>query len=606
MAGLSADKASSFEGEVRTAIQKTLKRHNQETGIFVHGMRSATVHWARAAPVLSSCFRKFWETGVVAGNATDMKDLGDCGYGRVNPLFAISSAPSGEFAVHYGTDPLLGFHLASAFDDESSSEQDLRNKVVTLAKIQFLDWCTVLKNHFSESSSKSREGIHLSMEAHGIEAFGLDRPLDRGLFDIIETSNLADHVGMLNVLPAIVPLLSRRVTSVMFTNTLLRATEDVPAALPALLCSDVATMSLILGLAPTAYLLPYTVDAVGLEAALDLTASKNTGRQSQYHMGISWRIASFGDSVQVQNGSASYDRLCFQFDQLARYFFQLYVTMFSYEDVGSMLGSMMRQMRSPLSVDLRHYNRMTFVIFLSLARNRVQTEWNSFMTRLLDMIQTDRRLLVGSNSVQELYLLLHLFGLFTSDVLQQPPRNIGRTPYGQPRTCLADTGLLGREDVPPIVYLALTVPRDKLAVFTKDKDPRGTPGLHVSVWGIQQGFDNSYFAIQCFFGQLKARSDDCYACDVIPDNRGWQGLANLIVTCAVPTWGLLLGPKAHIRVALTISSTPSTCHYLPKLGIHMSVFECGLDDLNLRILTEPPGMGILARKLFESTKFPSL
>lgn len=338
MAGLDADKASSFEGEVRTAIQKTLKRHNQETGIFVHGMRSATVHWARAAPVLSSCFRKFWETGVVAGNATDMRDLGDCGYGRVNPLFAISSAPSGRFAVHYGTDPLLGFHLASAFDDESSSEQDLRNKVVTLAKIQFLDWCTVLKNHVLSRTLQIKvfcgdalrfcyelQAFHSSanlvpkvVRAYTspwrpteLKLFGLDRPLDRGLFDIIETSNLADHVGMLNVLPAIVPLLSRRVTSVMFTNTLLRATEDVPAALPALLCSDVATMSLILGLAPTAYLLPYTVDAVGLEAALDLTASKNTGRQSQYHMGISWRVASFGDSVQVQNGSASYDRLFF-------------------------------------------------------------------------------------------------------------------------------------------------------------------------------------------------------------------------------------------------------------------------------------------------------
>ncbi|KAJ6126295.1 hypothetical protein N7471_010788 [Penicillium samsonianum] len=121
MAGLDADKAASFEEDAREEIQKTLKRTHEEDVIFLQGVRSATVHWVRALPVLSSCFRKFWETGVVAGNATDLHDLGEGGYGRVNPLFAISSAPTGKFAVHYGSDPLLAFHLASAFDDETCS-----------------------------------------------------------------------------------------------------------------------------------------------------------------------------------------------------------------------------------------------------------------------------------------------------------------------------------------------------------------------------------------------------------------------------------------------------------------------------------------------------
>ncbi|CAG8905060.1 unnamed protein product [Penicillium nalgiovense] len=574
MAGLDADKAASFEGDAREEIQKTLKRNHEEDVIFLRGVRSATVHWARAMPVLSSCFRKFWETGVVAGNATDLHDLGEGGYGRLNPLFALSSAPTGKFAVHYGSDPLLAFHLASAFDDETCSEQGLGTKIVALAKFQFSEWCTALKSDalrlcYELQVSQSKANLIPKLvraytspwSSTELKLLDLNGPLERRLFDIIETSNLVDHVGMLNVL-----------------LHLLRAAEDITAALPALLCSDVAAISLILGLSPSVHLIPYTASAAGLEEVLGLTASENTGRQSQYHMEISWRVPSFGDSIQAHDCSAFY-QLAYQFDQLARYFFKLYLTMFSCEDMGSMMESMMRRSRSPLSVDLRHYNRTTFVILLSLTKKRVQTDWTSFMTCLLGMIQADRQLLVGAT----------VFRLC-------PPHRVVRTPYGRPRACLAGTGLLGREGAPPIVYLALTVPRQKLDIFMEDKDPRGTPGLYVSVWDVEQRFDNSFFAIQCFFGQLKDRSVDNSICDVIPDHHGWRGVADLIVTCAVPTWSLLLGPREGIRIALTVSSAPSTCHYIPKLGIRMAIFECGLDSRNLRVLAEPPGLNCNPKK----------
>ena len=253
----------------------------------------------------------------------------------------------------------------------------------------------------------------------------------------------------------------------------------------------------------------------------------------------------------------------------------------------------MHQVKSPPAVDLRHYNRMTFVGLLFLARNRVSTDWSPFIMYLLDMIQADKSLLVGSNSLQELFVLLHLFGLFTTDVLRQPPRSVGRTPYGQPRPRVADSGFLECEDLPPIVYVALTVPRHKLEVFTQESDPRGTPGLHISVSNlsnIRQGFDNSFYAIQCFFGQLRTRQNDHTTCDVIPDDRKWQGTADLIVTCAVPTWSLLLGPKKDIRIALAVSITPFTSHYISQLGSRMNVYECGLDSHNLQILSGPPGV----------------
>lgn len=328
MAGSNATEAASFECKTRDAIKMMLQDNHLENAIFPNGIRSATVYWARAMSVLSSCFRKFWETGVVAGNLADILDLGEGGHGRVNPLFAISSAPTGRFAVHYGTNPLLGFHLSSAFDDEACPEQELMERIVTLAKSQFWEWCTAMKNQINSSTLHIRFFCGDALRfCYGLQTFRdsaipipkivqaytspwsstelvlLDlawpTSTERKPFDIIETSNLIDHVGMLNVLPAVVPLLSRRATSVLFTNSLLRAAEDITTVLPTLLCSDVTTTSLILGLAPTAHLFPYTPYAVGLEEVVDHMASKDTGRQNQYYMGISWRIPSFGDAIEA-------------------------------------------------------------------------------------------------------------------------------------------------------------------------------------------------------------------------------------------------------------------------------------------------------------------
>ena len=213
------------------------------------------------------------------------------------------------------------------------------------------------------------------------------------------------------------------------------------------------------------------------------------------------------------------------------------------------------------------------------------------ITSLLDRVESDRRLLVGSNSVQELYVLLHLFGLFYTEVLQHPPREIGMTPYGRPRPPSADPGLLGRSDVPSIVFVALTVPRERLEVFTnQDRNTVGTPGLHLSITNMDQGFDNSFFPIQCFFGRLLSVVNDDSICNVLADDRGWGGAADLIVTCAVPTWSLLLETRSSLKVALTVSSTPATSQYIHKLGLHMTVFASGVDDGKVRFLREPPGV----------------
>jgi hypothetical protein len=104
---------------------------------------------------------------------------------------------------------------------------------------------------------------------------------------------------MLNVLAPVIPLLAHRITSVLYTNSILRAAEDTTATLSTVLCSDVASTPLIFGLTPTTQILPCTFDALGIEAVIDLMTLKEVDRR-QYYVSMAWRIPNFGDCVQAQ------------------------------------------------------------------------------------------------------------------------------------------------------------------------------------------------------------------------------------------------------------------------------------------------------------------
>lgn len=115
-------------------------------------VRSAGAHAARAAEVMATAYRAYWTTGVVGGNEEDVAALEPSGRGRMNPLFANSSASNGDFAVHYGSDPLNGFHLAQAFNIPASAKGlDTISRLVTLAKLEFREWCDGLVRHLEAS-----------------------------------------------------------------------------------------------------------------------------------------------------------------------------------------------------------------------------------------------------------------------------------------------------------------------------------------------------------------------------------------------------------------------------------------------------------------------
>ncbi|KAI5195913.1 hypothetical protein E4T38_08776 [Aureobasidium subglaciale] len=541
------DRTTQEDAQTRKVIKSMydVKSNTKDGPItIIHGTRSAGTHGLMAAPPLNVAFHDFWKTGVVAGNNEDVSALGRDGGGRVNPLMSVSPIASKNFDVHYGSDPLIGFHLAEAFDLSTAANAE------SLARL--------VKSQFSATK-----------------------------FDVIDISNVIDHVSLLNIMPATVPLLSNASASVLYTESLLQGGKEPEKLLATLLHSDVSTSSLLFCIAPVGHLLGTTTDSSHIEQLLEVSSrSHEEGRQRQFRVRILWRLATQGDCFVTSSTSFHACRLQMDPQELASFFMQTYLAMFrEAEDIGIRLKVMRRKLTTPLLGDIGFYSRVSLVTLLSTARRTFSTDWKTCISALLNMIETDRSLIVSSNSLQELYLHLHAAGLFSVETLEEDPR-ARPNPWGKMRPP-GESGLLGRHSVPPIVHVALIVSRRSLSVFTDQAVDRvGTPGLRLSVHNGMK-FENCFFAIDTFFGSFERGSDDGGS-RIIEDHAGWTGDADLIVTCAVPTWPLLLDRRQDLNVSLVVNTSPATAQYTQKLGFTMRVFTANLDSKRVRILVQPP------------------
>jgi hypothetical protein len=591
--------------EVRHAIKSWYDRYIVEQDgprIVLNGVRSAGAHGHLAGDTLNKAFHSFWETGVVAGNSLDMATLRQDNGDRVNPLMAVSSF--GSFNVHYGLDPLIGFHLAEVFDLPQTPNETM-NSLAHLVKSQFSGWCY----EFASSVASSRVSImhhcgdavnfsHALQAVQGsatLSAFTYlytkpwsSAPLDLppGMvtrYDVIDTSNVMDHVGLLNLLVATVPLLSGRRDSVLYTESFLEGAQESEKTLETLLHSNVTMSSLLFGVAPVGYLLGTMTDTTHIEVMLDLSVRSTRGHLKEYRMRIPWKRAAQGDNLVPTIEPLPY-RLDMDPHELASLFMQTYLSMFrEAEDLSLMAQVAERKRTHPLAGDLGFYSRLSLVALLASAKRSISTDWRKCIDALIQMIKDDRALIVGSASLQEFYMHLHLSGVWHAHMLEGDPR-ARKSFYGGPRPA-GEPGLLGQQSLPGFIHVAMVVPRSKLAVFTdRHIDRVGTPGLHLNECTGE--IVNSFHAIDVFFGRFE--SDAIDTAKVIEDASGWSGTSDMIVTCKVPTWGLLVGRRQDLRIELVINTSSGALNYYSDLGSRQTVFSANLDSKNIMILTQAP------------------
>ncbi|KAJ6624931.1 hypothetical protein B0H10DRAFT_1783805 [Mycena sp. CBHHK59/15] len=548
--------------------------------------------------ILSDHFYHYWKTGIVSRATTDIAAAT-----FINPTFVYSDSFTPSLVgdgctVHYGSYPLQSFHLASTFFSSSATKEITEEMLVACAKLQFQEWCHTFEATLSSSpqtkvvirflagdalafchtlshlrnTSATTAGLYVSPWK------GAELVLDGGDYDdnscaptsfnVIDTSNIADHVGLLNILIVTVPLLVQDSTSVLYTEILIKKARRsaTTSNFIQLLCTDIPAFGLLFGISPTGNITQFTSNSQ-LHDIL-------TG--DAYRERIAWKVPYLAD-LTVSDGdvvvSSFPDTLA-----LANVLFRIYQQMFADEETEGLLN------HSRIAESIVHYNRGTFVALLALVKSKVQTEWTAVMENLIQLLQNDRKLILGTNNYQELCCQLYLRGVYCVEALDPQRAFVVEI--------VRRAGLFkGWEDVPPVVCLVLVVPRNKIKGL-EDMHPRklASPMFQCEVRG--RTFHNIFSCVQAILGTLSIRGSG-YDCEVsiTEDAAGWSGTSPLVISVFVPAFNLVFD-RTETRISLGLHSTPDSSRLALSgklLGPMLTLFTADVKDKTaVHVVTNRP------------------
>ncbi|KAL4262904.1 MUB1/samB family protein [Pleurotus pulmonarius] len=554
--------------------------------VHVNILRSTGIALPEALSTGEGQVDRFWTNGTTYTADTTISNAQ-----LPNPTFCYSLAGS-SFAVHYGTHPLAGFHLAPAYVPLEGNRRPKKDTkptfegLVKFARGEFGRWGGALRRFVSSNSIS----ISLFCGDVGVFSASLQRYIENGdvgasiqggiggspvlneqlyppyakqrsskLFDVIDTSNLVDHIGLLNVLSSAIPLLRRTSNAVLVTEALHPKGEDPSMAFLSQpeLGGNATTMSLLLGISPLGTVSGLTTYSNRHEMMFLIS---NSSDPSQFHERTAWRRTAISSDPQ------SYT-LGISVPHLATLLFHVYQNMFVGENHATILA---RMSLSPMRSDRVRYVRGSFAALLRVIQARFAiSTWNSAVTLLLDKIVRDRDILMGMNYFQDLYCNLHFHGVYTP-------------PEASPNYLSTQVDGLelfrGWSTRPSITSIVIQVPRQKLKPL--EESEYLTPVLYCDTYGGHNNTSNAVFSsVKAAFGKLDIEgSGENKVLLVHKDPLGLQGTSDFIVWFRVPT-ALVLGVSPFLqKVCLTVRSEPATISLVPQLGLALHLFSTTIDD----------------------------
>ena len=592
-----------YDRQIKSNIQKSNEARaafGAGSGLILTGYRSAAPLSVYSMEDLPDLHKHYWDHGTTDGDVGSL-----VGSTEPNPMFY--SMTGFASTLHYGSDPLLGFHLATAYAPlklASSLRYDPSghpnvHKVVQAARLQFREWTKSFKNHASHNltlrffagdavafcHTLQHEPIaHEDITAHWYRnSYQLERlVLDRDeystkgkapiLFDVIDTSNLVDHLGAINVLVATSALLKNSISATLYTETLVKKENSHKALIDKLFCGHLPTISILFGLFP----LEYWTNATAISTADErmLAAVFGTTEKGQMHSRLAWKRTlgvSEGMSEVIVTQLIKFNGL-----DLAHILYQVYREMFQHEDKEKLFSKF--DILTLQNTSIVHYHRGSFAAFLCLVKSRVSVDWSTVMDALLDLVEHDSTILMGGNYIQELYLYLHLLGVHSMVTFQPSFIHTGQS--------RAAEDFRAWNEIPAAVCVTLKVPRAKLLVFTKlPISQLGTPIVHCILQSPStytgRPWQNIFAAVHLTFGTIStsgSRNSASYDVHIAEDKKAWTGNSPLNVSFYAPTWIILQEPR-NAKIAFGIQSTPdSTRAFLQSLGYEMNVFSTTLGD----------------------------
>ncbi|KAG2344363.1 hypothetical protein BDR05DRAFT_931827 [Suillus weaverae] len=596
----SPSEAKTFE----SAYAADVKASKAKVKFVLTASRAAGPLSMYALKMAGDHYNIYWKTGICSAVPKRPSEVS-----HPNPTLAYSMVGD-KFAVHYGTDPLSCFHLAEALVPAVGSarhpEQVTLKDVINVCKTQFSRWCTSISKvlHSQGPSSLSPliircfVGDALSFckalcyyrttkststpfpvapwnsaciifdpDAYGT---GMQSPVPT-TFNIIDTSNLLDHVGVLNILVVTSPILQHTPSATLYTEGLSRSSPEDTLAQQ--LCGDIATIGLLLGLIPVSFISQFTNRSNMHELFMQLVQEDVT----QNHERLAWKLLGGAEKDVID-----LDRpIDIAPEQLAGVLFNIYIDMFFHQNLERRMTMIKRSSSSIKIYGDIHYHHCAYAEILGVVKRRVITEWVPTMNMLHDKILGDRTLSIGINYYQDLCCQLHLLGVFTVEWMSlKKVQEVYRSRFERP--------LVFRDwkTLPQTVCVVLVVPRACLQPFLPALDETGAPVLQCDIRGVTTS--NAFSCINTVFGNVKIRGKgDGKTAAIEEDATGRSGTSPLVVWFWVPSVVFL--NQHQLSVVLSVQPTPATCISAMRLGFDLSLFRADMGDKKLvHILRQRP------------------
>lgn len=599
-----------FKGQqdkLRHGLRKARDIQNDLVGnaTVYSGLRSAAPRADAALDDVDAAYKTFWKTGSSRQHQKEKPT-------NYNPMF---STIDPRYVLHYGTDPVIGYHLATKYigllGDSSLKPDEKKAKSMgacfTAAFGQFLEFmkavqksaekltmrfvitdalalCHTLQHVHAHKGSRSAgwyrgfrtwEPLVLDTDDYSSDCTKTAAPL---LFDVIDTSNLADHLGCLNLLTGASPLLKPKPTSTLSTELLVKRQTNIDEYKTELLHGDIPTVALLLSISPVEIWTGTTaVSGFDERLVMEISGSKEAG-QSRFV--LHWKSTA-AQNKRNQSCPILKSPLTFEPKQLAKLLFQMTQGMFQNENPVHWLNGTEHKLKMQA---YSYYTRASFVAILGLIRRQSLIDWDSFMNELYDLITANMEE-YNVSYMSEMIVYLDLLGLRPMlDIERITKSELSRTPCP----------LRHWTHVPSTICVTMVVPRKDLGAFKDMPIQHGSPIVQMVLRALDLGTQTYYMNIQAAFGHIKTVGDrysENLALEVENDDAKWEGRAPLIVSATVPSSVALQKPDLSTEVIFALNHSPhAIANFASKLGLDLAVSRSTLAGDNVYITKHRPNM----------------
>ena len=341
-------------------------------------------------------------------------------------------------------------------------------------------------------------------------------------YNVIDASNVIDKVGLLNLLVSVIPLVEESPSATITTDTTyysgLQGREH--ELLTELLGGNVGDICSLLGVAPLSYITGIATGDQHESPPVDTYGFTER---------IVWKLTLFGDPAATPENA----RPMASPEDLANFLFGVYRNMPHY-DISNWMERILEHRRKTkiLKFHPPRTTRRGFAALLAFLKRRLSVDWEALMSTLVRKIEASEADLpqdMGYMNRRDLYLDLHLLGVYTVNDMRQ---ELGRTPFGA-MTCVI--GTLHRD------LLNFSEPR-----FKSMKNMFLAFQLQFLIYGTadRPEVHDIFSSTTPIFGKLLPADYNDYKFEVDP--KGWEGDSDLHICAYVPTH-VLFRPNGKLR-----------------------------------------------------------